>query len=73
MRDSTPYMRTPEAAAYCGLSARTLEKFRLIGEGPTFIRPSGRRFISYARDDLDAWMRAGRRFSTDGRDMTGRA
>jgi hypothetical protein len=32
-------LRTPEAAEYVGLSASTLEKFRLSGEGPREDRP----------------------------------
>lgn len=58
------YLRTGEAAQYCGLSPRTLEKFRLTGDGPPFIRPLGRRFVVYDLTDLDDWMSSGRRRST---------
>jgi hypothetical protein len=58
------YLRTPEAAAYCGLSARTLEKLRLIGGGPAFATPPGRRFVVYDAADLDDWLHSGRRHST---------
>jgi hypothetical protein len=55
------YFHTKPAAKYCGLSPRFLEKLRALGDGPRFIRVSGHRFICYAREDLDSWLRAGRR------------
>jgi predicted DNA-binding transcriptional regulator AlpA len=56
-------LRTPDAALYLGLTASTLEKMRLTGDGPRFIR-LGARAVGYARDDLDAFVDAGRRRST---------
>ncbi len=56
-------LRTPEAAAYCGLSASTFEKLRLTGDGPEFLR-LGRRAVGYDRDSLDAWLDSRRRRST---------
>ena len=47
--------RTPEAAEYCGLSPSTLEKRRLTGNGPRFIRLGGRA-VGYRIDDLDRWI-----------------
>ena len=35
-------LRTRDAASYIGLSASTLEKMRLGGDGPVFIRLGGR-------------------------------
>jgi hypothetical protein len=58
------FVRTPAAAEYCDLSTRTLEKLRLTGGGPPYSKPPGRRFVVYAVDDLDAWLRSGRRVST---------
>ena len=58
------YLRTQAAAAYCGLSRRTLEKLRTAGGGPRYARPEGRRFVAYDQSDLDEWMRTGRRCST---------
>jgi len=58
------FLRTEDAAAFCGLSARTLEKLRLDGNGPSYCRPPGRRFVVYAVKDLEAWMESGRRRST---------
>jgi predicted DNA-binding transcriptional regulator AlpA len=55
----TRVLRTPGAAAYVGLSASTLEKRRLSGGGPRFIRLGGRA-VGYDLRDLDAWLDAQR-------------
>jgi len=47
------YLTNDEAADYLRLSPRTLEKRRVIGDGPRF-RKFGRR-VMYAVVDLDAW------------------
>ncbi|MCE3239271.1 MAG: hypothetical protein K0R24_2252 [Gammaproteobacteria bacterium] len=47
------------AAAYLGLSAKTLASMRGNGRGPKFIK-RGR--IFYFRDDLDAWLKADGKF-----------
>ncbi|MGD9846695.1 helix-turn-helix transcriptional regulator [Pseudorhodoplanes sp.] len=47
------YVRTHDAAAYLGLSGRTLEKHRCTGTGPVFRKLGGR--VVYAIEDLDAW------------------
>lgn len=56
------YLRTPEAARYLGLSARTLEKHRTYGTGPTYHKLGGR--IVYDPEDLKAWADRGLRSST---------
>lgn len=56
------YLRTPEAARFLGLSARTLEKHRVYGTGPTYYKLGGR--VVYAPDDLKAWAERGTRKST---------
>jgi predicted DNA-binding transcriptional regulator AlpA len=56
-------LRTPEAAHYVGLSASTLEKFRLTGNGPPY-QKAGRKIVVYRTEDLDAWLASGRRKST---------
>ena len=48
-------LRTIEAARYVGLSPSTLEKQRLVGDGPRFMRLGGRA-VGYAIEDLDAWL-----------------
>ena len=55
--------RTPEAAAYVGLSISTLEKKRLDGSGPPFVHLGGRA-VGYDLADLDAWIDRQRRTST---------
>ena len=55
-------LRTPAAADYLGYSESTLEKKRLTGEGPPFIRLG--RAIVYDTRDLDAWLAARRARST---------
>ena len=56
-------LRTADAAQYVDLAESTLEKLRVYGGGPTFIR-LGARAIRYRREDLDAWLAAGARRST---------
>ena len=51
-----------EQLLYPGLLPRTLEKRRLTGQGPSYIK-RGRRGL-YRLEDLDAWAEAGRRAST---------
>ena len=58
----TIYLNTREAAAHLGLSTRTLDRYRVSGEGPVFLRFGGR--VRYLREDLDAWARTRRRKST---------
>jgi hypothetical protein len=56
MPDPT-FLKTPEAAARIGLAAGTLEKLRVRGGGPAYLRLSPRRIV-YAVDALDAWVRS---------------
>ena len=55
-------MRTHDAAAFLGLSGRTLEKHRCTGTGPVFRKLGGR--VVYAIDDLEAWAAERARNST---------
>jgi predicted DNA-binding transcriptional regulator AlpA len=59
---SSEYLATPAAAAFTGLAVSTLNKLRLTGAGPEYIK-LGRRVI-YARDSVEDWMRSKRRTST---------
>ena len=47
--------RTPGASQYTGYAESTLEKLRVSGGGPRFIR-LGSRTIAYDYADLDAWL-----------------
>lgn len=62
----TPTIRTKlkvkDAADYTGLSVSTLNKMRLTGVGPIFIKAG--RAVIYDAADLDAWLSARRRRST---------
>ncbi len=53
--DRPRMLRTPDAARYVGLSASTLEKLRLVGKGPAWIR-LGARTVGYDVTALDEWL-----------------
>jgi predicted DNA-binding transcriptional regulator AlpA len=63
MQPSQHVLRTPQAAEYVGLSASTLEKFRLTGNGPVY-QKAGPKIVVYRTEDLDAWLNKRRRSST---------
>jgi len=52
-----------DAAVYTGLAASTLNKLRLTGGGPPFLKLTARR-VAYDVRDLDSWMSSKRRCST---------
>ena len=56
------YMNTREAANWLGLSPRTLDRYRVTGEGPAFFRLG--RLVRYRREDIETWLAGRRRFST---------
>jgi predicted DNA-binding transcriptional regulator AlpA len=51
-----------DAARYVGLSVSFMNRARLHGDGPVFLK-LGRRVV-YDRSDLDAWLASRRRTST---------
>ena len=55
-------LATKQAANYVGLGKSTLDKARLTGNGPCFIK-IGRRVL-YHLDDLDLWLNQHRQIST---------
>jgi predicted DNA-binding transcriptional regulator AlpA len=55
-------LSTREAAEYCGLAASTLEKARVAGRGPAYLKTLSK--VAYLPADLDAWLEACRRRST---------
>ena len=60
----TPFRKkldTPQAAEYLGLGKSTLDKLRVAGGGPVFIK-IGKRVV-YDPADLDAWFAAHKRTS----------
>lgn len=60
------FLDNDAAAEYLCLSPRTLEKLRVIGDGPAF-RKLGRRVV-YALEDLDIWADRRRQESTSDSD-----
>ena len=57
------------AAAYLGLSHRTLDGYRVSGDGPAFHRFGNR--VRYCRSDLDAWAAKRRATTTAEADRLG--
>lgn len=63
-RHRSPFLNTPQAAQYLGLSPRTLEKMRSLGYGPKY-RKHGR-YVRYLIAELDEWSAAHARLCTMG-------
>lgn len=55
-------LRTEDAANYVGLSASTLCKLRLVGDGPEYIKIG--KSVVYDPMDLSTWLSSKRRRST---------
>ncbi len=51
-----------DAAELLGVSVRTLQKWRLQGNGPRFVKLG--RAVRYDRRDLEEYIEVGRRWST---------
>jgi excisionase family DNA binding protein len=47
-------LNTKEAASYCRLGKPTLERFRISGDGPAYLKLGGA--VRYRRCDLDSWL-----------------
>lgn len=62
LHHSNPRLSVDAAAEYVGLSASTLNKLRVFGGGPVFLK-LGRRVV-YDVADLDGWLNQRRRVST---------
>jgi predicted DNA-binding transcriptional regulator AlpA len=57
-------LTTPQAAAFVGLGVSSLEKLRVRGDGPAFLK-IGRRVV-YDAGDLEQWLAKHKRASTSG-------
>lgn len=55
-------LATPEAAAYLGIAPSTLNKTRLSGDGPRFVKLG--RSVRYRIEDLDQYLNDNVRRST---------
>ena len=62
MLKMTDLLTTEEAAEYLRLSPRTLERYRVTGEGPRFLKV-GRR-VFYRQSAFDHWLKNKTRKST---------
>ena len=49
------WMRNPQAAEYVGLGESTLDKKRVTGGGPPFVKVGAA--VLYDREDLDRWLK----------------
>ncbi len=56
-------LRTPEAARKLGVSQSLLEKLRVYGGGPRFVK-LGTRAVGYRPEDLEQWLEQRVRRST---------
>ena len=68
--NGSKYLSTREAANWLGLSPRTLDRYRVSGDGPAFHRFGSR--VRYLAADLDDWAAARRRLSTSDDGTAGR-
>ncbi|ADK83488.1 DNA binding domain protein, excisionase family [Desulfarculus baarsii DSM 2075] len=62
MSQPVVFLATPQAAELLGISRKTLEKWRLVGGGPSYCKVG--RLVRYTSDDLQAWLDSRRRVST---------
>ena len=69
--NGTRYLNNKQAAEYLGLSPRTLDRYRVKGSGPVYLKFGGR--VRYLAADLEAWAENRRRTSTsdDGTALAG--
>jgi len=65
----SPWYDTVGAGRYTKHAPETLERLRCTGGGSIFYKIGKK--ILYHKDDLDAWIRAGRRASTSGPLLSG--
>ncbi|SOC93579.1 hypothetical protein SAMN05216358_3760 [Rhizobium sp. AN5] len=59
MRSTMERLNTLDAASYLGMSPSWLNKSRLFGTGPVYLKTGGR--VQYDTRDLDAWLAGSRR------------
>ena len=67
--DKSGFCDTRSAADYLGLSPRTLDGYRVSGDGPVFHRFGNR--VRYRRSDLDEWAAKRRATTTAEADRLG--
>ena len=57
MTESVAILAPVDAARLLGVSARTLERWRVSGDGPRFVR-IGLRRVGYRQSDIRRWLDA---------------
>lgn len=64
-RQDSELMTTQEAAKYLRISARSMERYRVTGQGPNYTKvgPGLRSRVLYRKTDLDVWL-AGFQYSS---------
>ena len=58
----SPLIPPPQLAGFLNISIRTLERWRVEGVGPAYVK-AGRRVL-YRREDVESWLAEGTRHST---------
>lgn len=66
------YLIQSEAAELLRISERTLERMRLTGDGPPFMKVGARRVI-YRQSDIESWLAERTFVSTSGVSCCGRS
>ena len=66
MEEERKLLTTIEAANYLGLGKSTLDRMRIHGDGPVFIKygPGQKSKVLYDQRDIDDWIDSRRRLST---------
>ena len=59
----SPFMTTAQAAEYLQVSKAYLQRLRVTGDGPIFLKVSARRVL-YSLEDIARWLEIQRRRST---------
>jgi predicted DNA-binding transcriptional regulator AlpA len=60
-----PVLSEDQAAELVGLSVRTLQRFRVDGRGPRYLK-LGRKRVAYSEADIAAWLeRCGRESTSE--------
>jgi excisionase family DNA binding protein len=57
-----PLLTPPDAADFLRISVRTLERLRVTGTGPIFVKVG--RLVRYPQSSLDSWLASRARHST---------
>lgn len=52
------YLRQEDVAEFLAVSVRTLEAWRLSGEGPLYVRLGRKKAVRYKREELEAFLAA---------------